>query len=101
MTPLPDFDTLRWMADNEPEKLETLRSRLTREAIDNSEGNKAQLESLVFNLEQQLARCSNPYHRCVVAMSMMRSKLSTLQSVINEPDFLERSSAEVIPLFKA
>ncbi|WP_338592951.1 DUF3135 domain-containing protein [Shewanella khirikhana] len=101
MTPLPDFDTLLWMADNQPDELERLRSMLNREVIEESECNKAQLECLVFNLDRQLERCSNPYHRCVVAMSMMRGKLHTLQNLINEPNYLERTSADVIPLFKA
>ncbi|ABL99745.1 DUF3135 domain-containing protein [Shewanella amazonensis] len=101
MTPLPDFDTLRWMADNEPQALDELRDKLNREVIDGSETNKAQLECLIYDLERQLSRCTNPYHRCVIATGMMRNKLHTLHCVINEPDFLERSCAEIIPLFKA
>ncbi|WP_372872490.1 DUF3135 domain-containing protein [Shewanella sp.] len=101
MTPLPDFDTLLWMADNKPDELEQLRSTLNRELIESSESNRDQLECLVFNLNCQLERCSNPYHRCVVAMSMMRSKLNTLHNIINEPDYLARESAVIIPLFKA
>ncbi|QSX39484.1 DUF3135 domain-containing protein [Shewanella cyperi] len=96
MTPLPDFDTLRWLADHEPDRLEQLQHQLNQEAIAASDGNQEQLTCLVFNLEQQLARCDNPYHRCVVAMGMMRSKLYTLSTIINEPEeFLE--TAKIIP----
>ena len=100
MTPLPDFDTLKWMAEHSPSELNQLQETLNNEAIALSGENKAQLLCIKYNLEQQLALCTNPYQRCVVAISLMRDKLSTLAYAANDPYDFRNQHAQVIPLFK-
>ena len=97
MTKLPDFDTLKWLAENKPEQLAHLQTELSEEAIASSRRNQAQLKSLVFNYHQQLSRCANPYHRCQMAMYLMSEKLTTLSHVINEPTYIKDQTAEIIP----
>jgi hypothetical protein len=96
MTDLPDFDTLRWMAEHNPQQLDLLQETMNQEAIAASDVNQAQLKRVKHNLDQHLALCVNPYQRCVVTVSMMRDKLSTLALIINQPDDFYQQSAKVM-----
>lgn len=97
MTELPDFDKLKWLAENKPDELEALRKTLCKEAIDGCTGsNKAQLISMLFNLEQQLSRCSNPYHRCYLAIRIMNDKLVALNTILNYPQEFRQQGAKVL-----
>ncbi|WP_299797012.1 DUF3135 domain-containing protein [uncultured Shewanella sp.] len=99
MTQLPSFDSLKWLAENEPDELEALQKTLCREAIEHCpEANKKQLISMQHHLEQQLSRCSNPYHRCYLAMSIMNEKFLALNTIINNPMEFQENSAEVLSL---
>ncbi len=97
MTKLPDFDTLKWLAEHKPDQLALLQTQLSDEAIASSRRNQAQLRSLVHNYHQQLDRCNSPYNRCQMAMYLMSEKLTTLSNVINEPSFIKEQKAEIIP----
>ena len=96
MTHLPDFDTLKWMAEHNPEGLAKLQDIVNSEAIAVSQCQE-QLLCIKHNLDQQLALCTNPYHRCVVAISVMRGKLDTLANVVNHPADFRLTSADIIP----
>lgn len=99
MTELPNFDTLRWLAENEPDELETLQKTLCKEAIDCCpEANKKQLISMQYHLEQQLSRCSNPYHRCYLAIRIMNDKFLALNSIINNPAEFRQQNAKILEI---
>ncbi|MBV7317221.1 DUF3135 domain-containing protein [Shewanella sp. NIFS-20-20] len=96
MTDLPDFDTLKRMAENEPDKLAKLQETLMDELIESSGKNKEQLLSLKHHYQHKMSLCNNPYQRCVVAMTMMRNKLVTLSNVLNQPADFKATTATVI-----
>ncbi|GGI85994.1 DUF3135 domain-containing protein [Shewanella gelidii] len=96
MTQLPDFDTLKWLAEHKPEQLQKLQTTLSDEAISSSVRNQAQLRCLIFHLHQKLNRCQNAYQRCQLTMDLMGDKLSTLSMVINEPSFVKQPAGEVV-----
>jgi len=99
MTQLPNFDSLKWLAENEPDELKELQRKLCNEAIEHCpEANKKQLISMQHHLEQQLSRCSNPYHRCYLAMSIMNEKFLALNTIINNPVEFRQNSAEILNL---
>ncbi|WOT03904.1 DUF3135 domain-containing protein [Shewanella youngdeokensis] len=97
MTKLPDFDTLRQLAENEPEKLNALQEQLNKEVIKNSsEPNRANLISLYDHLQKKLSLCKTPYQRQHVVSSMMYEKLSTLNELLNHPNDYYQQKAKVI-----
>lgn len=99
MTKLPNFDMLKWLAENEPDKLAQLQKTLCKEAIDCCpESNKEQLISMQYHLEQQLSRCSNPYHRCYLAVRLMNDKFLALNTIMNNPQEFRQQSAEILEL---
>lgn len=98
MTELPDFDTLMWLAQNQPEELDKLQERLSNELINGSDSNQDQLRTIKHHLQQRLARCNNPYHRCLVSIRIMRHKFAALASVLEAPDQYRDHKAQVIPL---
>ncbi|BAJ01705.1 DUF3135 domain-containing protein [Shewanella violacea] len=99
MTELPDFDKLRWLAENEPDELEELQQTLCKEAIDSCpESNKEQLISMQFHLKQQLSLCSNPYHRCYLAIKIMNDKFIALNTIMNSPEEFRQQNAKILIL---
>ncbi|MCE9687822.1 DUF3135 domain-containing protein [Shewanella sp. AS16] len=96
MTPVPDFDTLLWLAQHQPAQLAQLQQKLNDELIAASD-NRAQLCCVKHNLEQRLSLCHNPYHRCVVIMSLMRNRLMTLATVLNHPQDFAQQQAQIMP----
>ncbi|BDM64702.1 hypothetical protein NFHSH190041_21540 [Shewanella sp. NFH-SH190041] len=97
MTQLPDFDTLKQLAENDPAQLAHLQETLTEELISNSK-HQEQLRQLHHHLKQRVARCNNPYHRCITTMAMMHSKLNTMAHVMNNPDEFRAHKADILPL---
>ncbi|QLE85127.1 MULTISPECIES: DUF3135 domain-containing protein [Shewanella] len=98
MTQLPDFDKLLWLAQNDPNHLDKLQKLVCEEAIEScDEGNRAQLLSTQHHLEQQLARCTNPYHRCNTAMAVMHEKFLVLNQAMSDPQKFRQTKADVIP----
>jgi len=99
MTQLPNFDRLKWLAENKPDELKELQKTLCKEAIEHCpEANKKQLISMLHHLEQQLSRCSNPYHRCYLAMSIMNEKFLALNAILNNPIEFRQHRAEILDL---
>jgi hypothetical protein len=99
MTQLPNFDSLKWLAENNPEELERLQKKMCEEAIERCpESNKEQLISMHFHLEQQLSRCSNPFHRCYLAISIMNDKFIALNDIINNPNEFKKQNAKILSL---
>ena len=119
---LPDFDTLRDLARNDPEGLERLRLALCSKVIDEAPPHaKARLEGLMFqiNARRQLAKSeqqacediSEMMNESLQRMQMMLKDLRTIQSESIllttrkqfDVDFLDQtpeSSAVIIPFSK-
>lgn len=85
MTELPDFDTLKQLAKDDPKALDALQTKLSEEVI-NQSNNPQRLRSLYFNIQQKMALCNNPYQRCITINNMMRSKLAILAELIENPE---------------
>ncbi|MGL4473801.1 MAG: DUF3135 domain-containing protein [Shewanella sp.] len=96
MTNLPDFDTLKRMAENEPDELAKLQETLMDEIIESSGRNREQLLSLKHHYQHKMSLCNNPYQRCVVAMTLMRNKLVTLSNVLNQPAEFKAHKAKIL-----
>lgn len=97
MTSMPSFDRLKWLAEHQPEALDKLQKKLCSEAIAaSSEANRQQLRSLQHNLEQRLSLCSNPYHRCHLAMTIMLQKFAVLSTVLNDTQAYQKKNAKVL-----
>ncbi|CAM3296719.1 DUF3135 domain-containing protein [Shewanella pealeana] len=101
MTELPSFDRLLWMAENTPEKLDALQTKLSKEAIALSrEHNRANLTSLLDHLNKRLGLCKTPYQRCHLVSSLMFQKLTLLNQAYCQPEQFLQNKAEVVPLRK-
>lgn len=99
MTQLPNFDSLKWLAENNPEELAILQKKMSQEAIEHCpESNKEQLISMHFHLEQLMSRCSNPFHRCYLTISIMNDKFITLNDIINNPNEFKKQNAKILSL---
>jgi hypothetical protein len=89
---LPDFESLKCMAEQNPEELERLRLRYCRELIDNApERFRRKLSGLLFRIDMESRLSRNSIQRCVRLSQMMMDSFSELQSALNF------SSADELP----
>ncbi|ABO24218.1 DUF3135 domain-containing protein [Shewanella loihica] len=97
MVELPDFDSLKWLAQHAPQQLATLQKNLNQALISEAHANnRAQLETIRHHLEFKLSRCSTPYARSYMALRLMNDKFITLNQVINQPDLYTDNRAKVL-----
>jgi hypothetical protein len=100
---LPTFDTLRYLAEHDPERLEHLRQALTDLLISRSpEESRQRLRGLQFQVNARITLAPNPVAACIAVSSMMHDTLDMLQQVLCEgPDYppltSASSSAQIIP----
>ncbi|MCH1921407.1 DUF3135 domain-containing protein [Shewanella sp. A3A] len=97
MAELPDFDTLMWMAQHSPAELDQLQQNLSEELISNAGKNAWQLRAVNQHLTHKLARCSNPYQRCITTVTLMRNKFDSLAQVLQDPEHFRNNVAQVLP----
>ncbi|MBT5292574.1 MAG: DUF3135 domain-containing protein [Cellvibrionales bacterium] len=82
---LPDFDTLRFMAKNEPEKLENLRIALCNKVIDEAPDHaKPRLQGLMFQINNRRSLASSEMEACEQLSSMMQESLQHMQSMLKD-----------------
>lgn len=82
---LPGFDTLRYLAEHDPERLEHLRSTLTEMLIARSPAESQQrLRGLQFQINARIRLAPNPIAACVAVSSMMHETLEQLQRTLCE-----------------
>jgi hypothetical protein len=82
---LPDFDTLRFMAKNEPEKLENLRIALCNKVIDEAPDHaKPRLQGLMFQINSRRSLASSEMEACEQLSSMMQESLQHMQSMLKD-----------------
>ena len=97
MVELPDFDSLKWLAQHAPQQLATLQKNLNKALISEAHAsNRDQLEAIRHHLELKLSRCTNPYARCYLALQLMNDKFLTLNQVINQPELYTDNKAKVL-----
>jgi hypothetical protein len=98
---LPGFDTLRYLAEHDPERLELLRSALTEILIARSPMESRQrLRGLQFQIEARVKLASNPIAACLAVSSMMHDTLAQLQrTLVDGPEapVAPQRNARVIP----
>jgi len=82
---LPSFDTLRYLAENDPERLERLRRALTERLISRApERSQPRLRGLQFEIESRVALAPNPIAACVALSSMMHTTFGHLAKALND-----------------
>ena len=82
---LPDFDTLRFMAKNDPEELENLRLALCNKVIDEAPDHaKPRLHGLMFQINSRRSLASSEMEACEELSSMMQESLQHMQSMLKD-----------------
>ncbi len=82
---LPDFDTLRMMAKNDPEGLENLRIALCNKVIDEApEHAKPRLKGLMFQINSRRSLAASELEACEELSSMMQESLQRMQSMLKD-----------------
>ena len=82
---LPDFDTLRFMAKNDPEELENLRLALCNKVIDEAPDHaKPRLHGLMFQINSRRSLASSEMEACEELSSMMQESLQQTISPLRE-----------------
>lgn len=96
---LPAFETLRYLAEHDPERLEQLRRTLTEQLIARSpEASRHRLRGLQFQIENRVRLAPNPIAACVAISRMMHAALDQLQRAFHNGPEAPRRSARVIAL---
>lgn len=81
---LPSFDTLRYLAEHDPDRLERLRRVLTERLISRApERSKQRLRGLQFEIEARVSIAPNPIAACVALSSMMHTTFGHLARALN------------------
>ena len=82
---LPDFDTLKRMAEQQPEALEALRVKLTKELLASvPEHRRRRLEGTQFLIDMTRRRAKNPLQCCVKLSALMWDSFYDLRATLNE-----------------
>ncbi|MDK2777538.1 MAG: DUF3135 domain-containing protein [Pseudomonadota bacterium] len=97
---LPPYEELKYLADEHPEKLESLRRRLVEETIGSApEELRQRLRGLQFRIDAERRRASNPLSACLRLSAMMNDSLhAMLDALTGEPAVRPQPvSATIIP----
>ncbi|WP_051208427.1 DUF3135 domain-containing protein [Saccharospirillum impatiens] len=82
---LPAFDALKALADEDPEALESLRSRLVAEVIERAPSHqRAQLQGLQFVLDMERRRAKNPMQCCIRMSQLMHERVDRLRECLKD-----------------
>jgi ribosome biogenesis SPOUT family RNA methylase Rps3 len=84
---LPEFDVLVDMARNDPQGLEALRRRLTRQVIDRASNDvsRRRLEGLQFQVDAERKKARSPMAACMRISEMMCQSLAELHKSMVAP----------------
>ncbi|MDX9874782.1 MAG: DUF3135 domain-containing protein [Spongiibacteraceae bacterium] len=100
-TELPSFDTLRHLAEHDPEQLETLRHHLAEQLIAGASTPQlqARLRGLQFEIDMRVRLAPNPIAACITVSQMMHRSLEQLQRTLNGDHWqVPPAEATIIPL---
>ena len=82
---LPDFNTLKRLAQDDPAALEALRQEKIRELIQSApEAYRARLQGLQFQIDAQRRLAKNPVQSCINISRMMHDSFAKLREKLNE-----------------
>lgn len=91
---LPAFDTLKALASEDPEALETLRTRLVAEVIDRAPiHQRAQLQGLQFVLDMERRRAKNPMQCCIRMSQLMHERVERLRECLKDTLYYDGPTA--------
>lgn len=81
---LPDFESLKNLAETNPDELEQLRQRCCQELIDNApERFRRRLAGLLFRIDMQSRLSSNSMQRCIKLSEMMMDSFNELRDALH------------------
>jgi len=82
---LPDFNTLKQMAEQDPHGLEQLRQEKIQALIENApESYRNRLRGLQFQIDAQRHLAKNPMQACLNISRMMHDSLHLLREKLSE-----------------
>ncbi len=82
---LPDFDTLKQLAENNPRALEELRQQFVNDLIDNAPADlQRRLRGLQFQIDAQRRIHKTPMAACIKISQMMYDSFSELRYLLND-----------------
>jgi len=80
---LPDFESLKYLAEENPEALEQLRLRYCQELIDSApERLRRKLAGLLFRIDMESRLSRNSIQRCIRLSQMMMESFTELQDAL-------------------
>jgi len=83
-SPLPSFDVLMELAQNNPEQLETLRKTLTDEIIHHTSPRMRQkLEGINFKIDMERQRCKTPLQSCIKIAALMHDSFDQMRTELD------------------
>lgn len=92
-TPIPEFDELTKMAQNNPDQLEALRLKLIDETISLADQSfQRKLRGLQFHIDMEIRRAKSPMAACVKISEMMHGSLNELRNAITNRPQQENSA---------
>lgn len=93
---LPSFDELLKLAQQDPEKLESLRQSCVDDIIDSAPDQfQRRLRGLQFQIDMEREKASNPVSSCIRISQMMHEGLANLHEVITQKPLPEENTAEL------
>lgn len=99
---LPSFDELMKLAQQDPDKLESLRQSWVEDIIVSApEVFQRRLRGLQFQIDMEREKASNPVSSCVKISQMMHEGLANLHEVITQKPLpqepIKTEVADIIP----
>lgn len=103
--PLPSFDRLVSLAQNDPERFARLRADIAEANINSAPPHlRARLRGLQFTIDGTLRSAKNPVAGCVRLSQLLHDSFDELQQVLTCPqryiDKTRHHSAEITPLHR-
>ncbi|MGI1678649.1 MAG: DUF3135 domain-containing protein [Cellvibrionaceae bacterium] len=81
---LPDFDTLKNLAEKDPEALEALRQKHVSSLIESAPAHHQQrLKGLQFQIDAQRKIHTNPLSACIKISQMMHDSFGEMRLLLN------------------
>lgn len=101
MQTLPDFDTLKLMAENAPDELEALRLAMSEEIINQaSDAMQPRLRAQMNHINQVIDYGKNPNHTNILLMAELQQQLKRFALALNAPEALTEHQADIHPFIR-
>ena len=92
---LPDFESLKYLAEEKPEELEQLRLRYCQALIDNAPPRfRRKLLGLLFRIDMETRLSRNSIQSCIRLSQMMMDSFNDLQDALNVSTQLRRQQVQ-------